>query len=50
MGRVHDTIQNVNTTLRSLLMLVLVGGAGFGGYKAYEVYNEPKQQLADKLA
>jgi hypothetical protein len=48
MGRVNDTIQNVNTTLRSLLMLVLVGGAGFGGYKVYEVYNEPQQQLADK--
>jgi hypothetical protein len=48
MGRVNDTIHNVNTTLRSLLMLVLVGGAGFGGYKIYEVYNEPQQQLADK--
>jgi hypothetical protein len=40
MGRVNDTIHNVNTTLRSLLMLVLVGGAGFGGYKAYELYNK----------
>jgi hypothetical protein len=50
MGRVNDTIHNVNTTLRSLLMLVLVGGAGFGGYKVYELYNEPKQQLADKQA
>jgi hypothetical protein len=48
MGRVNDTIQNVNTTLRSLLMLVFVGGAGVGGYKLYEVYNEPQQQLADK--
>jgi hypothetical protein len=50
MGRVNETISNVNTTLRSLLMLVLVGGAGFGGYKAYEMYNEPQQQLADKQA
>jgi hypothetical protein len=50
MGSVNDTIQNVNTSLRSLLMLVLVGGAGFAGYKIYEVYNEPKQQLASKQA
>jgi hypothetical protein len=48
MGRVNETIHNVNTTLRSLLMLVLVGGAGFGGYKVYEVYNKPQLQLADK--
>jgi hypothetical protein len=48
MGRVNDTIHNVNTTLRSLLMLVVVGGAAVGGYKIYEVYNEPQQQLADK--
>lgn len=50
MGRVNDTVSNVNTTLRTLLMLVLVGGAGIGGYKAYELYNAPRQQLADKQA
>jgi hypothetical protein len=50
MGRVTDTVGTVNTTLRTLLMLVLVGGAGIGGYKAYELYNEPKQALADKQA
>jgi hypothetical protein len=43
---VNQTISNVNTTLRTLLMLVLVGGAGLGGYKAYEIYNEPQKQLA----
>jgi hypothetical protein len=46
MGRVNQTISNVNTTLRTLLMLVLVGGAGVAGYKAYEIYNEPQKQLA----
>jgi hypothetical protein len=46
MGTVNQTIGNVNTTLRTLLMLVLVGGAGYGGYKAYEMYNQPQQQLA----
>jgi hypothetical protein len=45
MGAVNQTISNVNTTLRTLLMLVLVGGAGVGGYKAYELYNRPQQQL-----
>lgn len=50
MGRINETIHNVNNTLRTLLMLVLVGGAGLGGYKAYELYNEPQQQLADKQA
>jgi hypothetical protein len=45
MGTVNQTIGNVNTTLRTLLMLVLVGGAGLGGYKAYEIYNEPQKQL-----
>ena len=50
MGRVQDTIGTVNTSLRTLLMLVLVGGAGVGGYKLYDLYNEPKQQLADKQA
>ena len=50
MGRVNETLSNVNTSLRTLLMLVLVGGAGYGGYKAYEMYNEPQQQLADKQA
>jgi hypothetical protein len=50
MGRVNETIHNVNTTLRTLLMLILTGGGGFAGYKAYELYNEPQKQLADKQA
>jgi hypothetical protein len=49
MGAVNQTISNVNTTLRTLLMLVLVGGAGLGGYKAYELYNRPQQQLETTL-
>ncbi len=50
MGAMNQTISNVNTTLRTLLMLVLVGGAGFGGYKAYEIYNEPQKRLATTKA
>ncbi len=50
MGRVNDTISNVNSAVRTLLLAVLVGGAGVGGYKAYELYNEPVRKLADKEA
>jgi hypothetical protein len=50
MGRVNETIHNVNTTLRTLLMLVLTGGAALVGYKGYEIYNEPQRQLADREA
>ncbi len=50
MGRVNDTISNVNAAMRNLLLLVLIGGAGYGGYKGYELYNEPHKQLADKQA
>lgn len=50
MGRVNDTISNVNSALRNLLLLVLIAGAGIAGYKGYDLYNEPRQQLADKQA
>lgn len=48
MGRVNDTISNVNSAMRNLLLLVLIGGAGYGGYKAYDLYNEPQKQLKEK--
>jgi hypothetical protein len=50
MGRVNDTISNVNSAFRNLLLMVLIAGAGIGGYKAYDLYNAPRQQLADKQA
>jgi hypothetical protein len=50
MGRVSDTISNVNSAMRNLLLLVLIGGAGYGGYKAYDLYNEPQKQLKEKQA
>jgi hypothetical protein len=49
-GRINDTVGTINSTLRTLLMIVLVGGAGIGGYKAYELYHEPREQLANKQA
>ncbi len=48
MGRVNDTFSNVNAAVRNLLLIVLIGGAGYGGYKAYDLYNEPQQQLKEK--
>ncbi|HVT29640.1 MAG TPA: hypothetical protein VHE81_16605 [Lacipirellulaceae bacterium] len=50
MGRVNDTISNVNSAVRNILLLVLIGGAGYGGYKAYEIYNEPLEKLRQKQA
>lgn len=50
MGRVNDTISNVNSAFRNLLLLVLTVGAGIAGYKGYDLYNAPRQQLADKQA
>ena len=50
MGRVNDTISNVNSAFRNLLLALLVGVFGIGGYKAYEIYNAPQQKLADKQA
>jgi hypothetical protein len=50
MGRVNDTVGTINSTVRTLLMMVLVGGAGVGGYKVYELYHEPREQLATKQA
>jgi hypothetical protein len=50
MGRVNDTISNVNSAIRNLLLAALVGGAGYGGYKAYDLYNQPQKQLKEKQA
>ena len=51
MGRVNDTISNVNSAVRNLLLAVLIGGAGYGGYKAYDLfYSEPQKQLKEKQA
>lgn len=48
MGGVNETISNINSAIRNVLLALLVGGAGFGGYKAYELYNEPQQKLQEK--
>jgi len=48
MGQVHDTIRTLNSTLRTLLVGVLLVGAGLVGWQGYSFYNEPQQKLAEK--
>ena len=48
MGRINDTVRNVNSTLRTLIFGVLVAGAGVAGWKGYSLYNEPQNKLAEK--
>jgi multidrug efflux pump subunit AcrA (membrane-fusion protein) len=50
MGQFHETLGTINTTLRTILMLILVGVSGLLGYKGYEIYNEPRQKLAQQQA
>ena len=50
MGKVSETVKTINSTLRTLLGIVVVGGAGYGGYLGYELYNEPREKLAAKQA
>jgi len=50
MGRFHETLGTINTTLRTVLMLILVGASGLLGYKGYEIYNEPREKLAQQQA
>ena len=48
MGKINDTVSTFNSALRTLLFAVMLGGAGFGGWKAYSLYNEPQKQLDEK--
>ncbi len=48
MGAVNETVKTVNSTLRTIIAAVFVGGAGYAGYQGYAIFNEPKQQLAAK--
>ena len=37
-----------NTTVRTLLMAVVVGGLGFAGFQAWQAYDGPRRELARK--
>jgi hypothetical protein len=48
MGGVNETIKTINSAFRTLLAMVVVAGAGYGGYLGYALYNEPQKKLAEK--
>jgi hypothetical protein len=50
MGSVNETVKTINSSLRTLLMIVLVAGAAYGGYVAYDLYHRPQEELAEKQA
>ena len=48
MGRINETVRTVNSAVRTVLFGLLLAGAGFGGWKAYSLYNQPQKALAAK--
>ena len=48
MGRVNDAVNTVNSSVRTLLMVVALAGATFAGWKGYSLYNEPQKKLAEQ--
>ena len=48
MGRVHETMRTVNSTIRTVLFAALLAGAGLAGWKGYTLVNEPQQRLEEK--
>jgi hypothetical protein len=48
MGKINETVATFNSALRTVLFAALLGGAGYGGWKAYSIYNEPQKQLDEK--
>jgi len=48
MGRITETVHTANSLLRTLLLGVLVMGAGLAGWQSYSLYNEPQEKLAEK--
>jgi hypothetical protein len=48
MGRFNETVRTVNSAVRTVLFGLLLAGAGYGGWKAYSIYNEPQKKLDAK--
>ena len=44
-----ETIKLVNSTVRTAIAAVLVGGVGLFGYQGYEIYQGSKAQLENEL-
>lgn len=48
MGKINDAVQTANSTIRTLLLTLLVVGAGIAGWQGYSFYYEPQKKLAAK--
>jgi hypothetical protein len=48
MATFNETVRTANSAARTGLMALLMAAAGFGGWKAYSIYNEPNQRLIEK--
>jgi hypothetical protein len=50
MGTINETVRTANSAVRTLLLTILVVGAGFAGWHGYSLYNEPQKKLSEKEA
>ncbi len=48
MGTINETVRTANSALRTVLLSVIVFGAGLAGWKGYTLYNRPLAMLAEK--
>jgi hypothetical protein len=46
MGTINETVKTANSAIRTLLLSILVAGAGLAGWQGYSLYNEPQKKLA----
>ena len=50
MGTINETVKTANSAFRTLLLTILVAGAGVAGWKGYSLYYEPQKKLVEKEA
>ncbi len=48
MGKTGELLGHFNTTTRTVLMAVVVGVFGYGGFQAIQAYNAPRRELESK--
>jgi hypothetical protein len=48
MARITETVATINSTIRTVLATVLIGGVGFGGWLAYDAYHAGDLELKAK--
>jgi uncharacterized protein YneR len=47
MGKVVETVQTINSAVRTFIAVVILGGAGIGGYAFYSKYSERDRELRE---